>query len=112
MRERRSRLDQDVFVGESQSLADHDPLTMEHPFDDSFGNGPSLHRATFHGTLAEWSLDALGWLGGFLADLVRVPYADHMLVPLPAGVSPEAGASASILIWLGLAFGLETAIGR
>jgi threonine dehydrogenase-like Zn-dependent dehydrogenase len=33
--------------------------------------------------------------GGFLADLVRVPYADHMLVPLPAGVSPEAGASAS-----------------
>jgi threonine dehydrogenase-like Zn-dependent dehydrogenase len=33
--------------------------------------------------------------GGFLADLVRVPYADHMLVPLPAGVSVEAAASAS-----------------
>jgi threonine dehydrogenase-like Zn-dependent dehydrogenase len=33
--------------------------------------------------------------GGFLSDLVRVPYADHMLVPLPAGVSPEAAASAS-----------------
>jgi alcohol dehydrogenase len=33
--------------------------------------------------------------GGFLADLVRVPYADHMLVPLPAGVSPEAAASLS-----------------
>jgi threonine dehydrogenase-like Zn-dependent dehydrogenase len=33
--------------------------------------------------------------GGFLADSVRVPYADHMLVPLPAGVSPEAAASAS-----------------
>lgn len=54
---------------ESHSLADHDPLTMEPPFDDSFWNGPSLHRATFHGALAEWSLDALGWLGGFLADL-------------------------------------------
>jgi threonine dehydrogenase-like Zn-dependent dehydrogenase len=26
---------------------------------------------------------------------VRVPYADHMLVPLPAGVSPEAAASVS-----------------
>ncbi|TWJ20725.1 hypothetical protein [Micromonospora endolithica] len=24
---------------------------------------------TFCGTLAEWSLDALGWLGGFRADL-------------------------------------------
>ncbi|KWW97422.1 hypothetical protein TH66_17310 [Carbonactinospora thermoautotrophica] len=69
MRELMSRLDQDVFVCESHSLADHDPLTMKPPFDDSFWNGPSLHRATFHGTLAEWSLDALGWLGGFLADL-------------------------------------------
>lgn len=69
MRERMSRLDQDVFACESYSLADHDPLTMEPPFDDSFWNGPSLHRATFQGMLAEWSLDALGWLGGFLADL-------------------------------------------
>lgn len=33
--------------------------------------------------------------GGFLADSVRVPYADHMLVPLPEGVSAEAAASAS-----------------
>ena len=33
--------------------------------------------------------------GGFLADEVRVPYADHMLVPLPAGVPAEAAASAS-----------------
>src|SRR4051812_46084750 len=33
--------------------------------------------------------------GGFLADLVRVPYADHMLVPLPRGVPVEAAASAS-----------------
>jgi alcohol dehydrogenase len=33
--------------------------------------------------------------GGFLADTVRVPYADHMLVPLPAGIPAEAAASAS-----------------
>ena len=33
--------------------------------------------------------------GGFLADTVRVPYADHMLVPLPAGLDPAAVASAS-----------------
>jgi threonine dehydrogenase-like Zn-dependent dehydrogenase len=33
--------------------------------------------------------------GGFLSDTVRVPYADHMLVPLPAGIDPLAVASAS-----------------
>lgn len=33
--------------------------------------------------------------GGFLSDLVRVPYADHMLVPLPSGLDPAAVASAS-----------------
>ncbi|MQA10267.1 MAG: hypothetical protein GEU98_17285 [Pseudonocardiaceae bacterium] len=69
IREWMSRLDQDVFECESHSLADHDPLTMKPPFDDGFWNGPPLHRATFHGTLAEWSLDAVGWLGAFLADL-------------------------------------------
>jgi alcohol dehydrogenase len=33
--------------------------------------------------------------GGFLSDLVLVPFADHMLVPLPDGIAPEAVASAS-----------------
>jgi alcohol dehydrogenase len=33
--------------------------------------------------------------GGALSDLVRVPYADAMLVPLPAGVDPSVVASAS-----------------
>jgi threonine dehydrogenase-like Zn-dependent dehydrogenase len=33
--------------------------------------------------------------GGAFADLVRVPYAAHMLVPLPAGIDPVAVASAS-----------------
>lgn len=41
-----------------------------------FGNGARLH-------------------GGVLSDVVRVPYADAMLVPLPAGVDPVAVASAS-----------------
>ena len=35
-----------------------------------------------------------GSWGGTLADVVRVPFADAMLVPLPAGVSPAAAASA------------------
>ena len=33
--------------------------------------------------------------GGFLSDLVRVPFADPMLVPVPAGVDPAAVASLS-----------------
>lgn len=33
--------------------------------------------------------------GGALAERVRVPFADRMLVPLPAGVAPEVAASAS-----------------
>ena len=33
--------------------------------------------------------------GGFLSDVVLVPYAQHMLVPLPDGLAPAALASAS-----------------
>ncbi len=33
--------------------------------------------------------------GGFLSDLVRVPYAEHMLVALPDGIEPSAAASVS-----------------
>lgn len=39
--------------------------------------------------------EALGPWGGMVSDLVRVPYADAMLVPLPAGIDPAAVASAS-----------------
>jgi threonine dehydrogenase-like Zn-dependent dehydrogenase len=48
--------------------------------------------------------------GGFLSDLVRVPFSDHMLSPLPAGVSAEAAASVSDNIvdgWRLVAPGLE-----
>lgn len=36
-----------------------------------------------------------GSWGGLFSDLVRVPYAEAMLVPLPAGLDPVAMASAS-----------------
>lgn len=36
-----------------------------------------------------------GTWGGLFSDLVRVPYADAMLVPLPTGLDPVALASAS-----------------
>ena len=38
--------------------------------------------------------EATRW-GGFLADLVHVPYADAMLIPVPDGVAPEIAAGAS-----------------
>ena len=47
-------------------------------FMSTYGFGPTVER----------------W-GGFLSDLVRVPYADHMLVPVPGGLEPAQVASAS-----------------
>jgi alcohol dehydrogenase len=38
---------------------------------------------------------AVGEWGGFLSDLVCVPYADHMLVPVPESLDPASVASAS-----------------
>lgn len=60
--------DQSVFACDAYSLVNHDPL-IGPPFDDRLWNGPPAHRTTFDGTLAEWSPDAIGWLGAFLADL-------------------------------------------
>ncbi|NYH54970.1 hypothetical protein HNR06_004559 [Nocardiopsis arvandica] len=48
--------DADAAAGLAPGIADH------------LWNGPGHHRATVHGTLAEWSLDALGWLTAFLAE--------------------------------------------
>jgi alcohol dehydrogenase len=47
-------------------------------FMSNYGFGPAVER----------------W-GGFLSDVVCVPYAEHMLVPVPAGLDPAAVASAS-----------------
>ena len=51
------------------SLADDDHLILQPiPF-EAAASEASHHRVTFRGTLAEWSLDALGWLAAFLADI-------------------------------------------
>jgi len=39
--------------------------------------------------------EATGAWGGAMSDLVRVPHANHMLVPVPAGIDPVSLASAS-----------------
>jgi len=69
-------INQEVFDCESWSEDDHLVL----PPATTFEGGPDgdHHRVTFRGTLAEWSLDALGWLAAFLADVsarhgVRTP---------------------------------------
>ena len=50
---------------------------------------------TAQGTLAAFGLGpASGPWGGVIADAVRVPFADHMLVPIPAGVPPLRVAAA------------------
>lgn len=59
-------LDQVVFAYESHATGQ---TAIGPLFDDSFWNGPPQHAVTFQGTLAEWSLDAVGWLAGLLADL-------------------------------------------
>ncbi|WP_210189277.1 hypothetical protein [Saccharomonospora piscinae] len=69
LREQLDRADQDVFRCGEHSRGDHDPLTTRPPLSDQFWEGPPGHRVTFAGTLSEWSPDALGWLGGFLAEL-------------------------------------------
>jgi len=69
------------------------------PFQISCGICDACQRGfTGHCTTVErfasYGLGKGGW-GGALSDLVRVPFADAMLVPVPAGVTPEAVASAS-----------------
>lgn len=62
-------LDQEVFVCTSHEVAGRDAV-LPPPFDDTFWNGPPLHGVVLRGELAEWSCDAVGWLGEVIADSV------------------------------------------
>lgn len=83
------------------------------PFQLSCGACDSCRRG-FTGScdtmppLANYGLATTGRteFGGALADLMHVPHADHMLVPLPAGLDPVKVASATDNIvdgWRGVA---------
>jgi threonine dehydrogenase-like Zn-dependent dehydrogenase len=65
------------------SCGECDACAREHT-----GNCQSVPPLTMYGFGA-----AGGERGGALSDLLRVPYAEHMLVPLPPGVDPAAVAS-------------------
>jgi hypothetical protein len=62
------RLEPPTFRRDSSSMVGPDPVAAALPFDDSFWTGPSLTTVTFSGTLADWSLEAVGWLAALLAD--------------------------------------------
>jgi alcohol dehydrogenase len=73
------------------------------PWAVSCGSCPECQRGvtakcstTRAGELAAFGFGpASGPWGGMVADEIRVPYADHMLVPVPAGVDPLRVAAAS-----------------
>ena len=72
------------------------------PFQISCGDcGPCRKGRTAHCTaVALTSMYGLGSLsgsdwGGFLSDVVRVPFADHMLLRVPGDIDPSAVASLS-----------------
>ncbi len=73
------------------------------PFQISCGACASCQRGETSTceSVPPWSMygfgDACGRWGSALSDLVRVPYADGMLVRLPVGISPEQIASADNL---------------
>ena len=79
--ERLAGLKQDVFVHRSSSSPHGAALPggiPAPPFDDTFWDGPARHHALLRGELAEWSCDAVGWLGEVVADCaalggLRVP---------------------------------------
>jgi threonine dehydrogenase-like Zn-dependent dehydrogenase len=83
-----------ISCGECQACRrGHSGNCLSVPFMSTYGFGPAVER-----------------FGGCLSDLVCVPYADHMLVPAPAGVEPAAIASASDNIsdaWRGVGPALE-----
>jgi alcohol dehydrogenase len=89
-----------VDAGDAAGAAPGDRVVV--PFQISCGDCPrckagqtgmceTVPRRSMYGFGA---LGGMNW-GGALSDLIRVPFADHMLVPLPAGVDPTAVASGS-----------------
>jgi hypothetical protein len=65
--ERIQTMGQDVFSCDEVSLNNEDHLVLL-PTTFDAEPGSAHHRVTMRGTLAEWSLDALGWLAALLAD--------------------------------------------
>ncbi len=83
-------ISQDVFTCDSFSLAAEDQLILQPTALHGGPPGTAQHRVTLRGTLAEWSLDALGWLAAFLAD-ASTRHGVSTPLMLTAGRSAPAG---------------------
>ena len=85
--ERLQQVKQTVFVCDEFSLTDD--TNLEKPiYIDDLWVGPPQHPLTIYGTLAEWSLDALGWLAAFLA---AISFELGITTPLLLTVSQVEG---------------------
>jgi hypothetical protein len=62
-------LDHHVFTWVSHAV-ERPPPDQSLPFDDSLWNGPAQSGITVQGMLAEWSLEAIGWLGETLTEAI------------------------------------------
>jgi threonine dehydrogenase-like Zn-dependent dehydrogenase len=90
-----------VEVGEAVATVQTGDLVIV-PFQLSCGQCPTCRRGRTESCdrVAPLAMYGMGPLagqdgGGFLSDLVHVPFADGMLVPTPPGVAPVAVASCS-----------------
>jgi hypothetical protein len=61
-------LEQNVFLDVRPASADTEAALPPPPFEDDLWNGPAPHTLVWHGTLAEWTPDAIGWLAEVIAD--------------------------------------------
>ncbi len=87
-----------VSTGDSIDLETGDLVLPS--FQLSCGTCPQCRRGNSavcgrYPTLSDYGMEPLSGIeyGGMLSDLVRVPHADTMLTPLPAGVDPVTAAS-------------------
>jgi hypothetical protein len=81
-------LKQDVFSADLPSLTGDAEMELDPGIIDELWNGPAQHRVAFHGILAEWSPDALGWLAALLAQASARHGVDG---PLMAVISAAGG---------------------
>ncbi|MEU1729255.1 hypothetical protein [Nonomuraea sp. NPDC005692] len=83
-------LKQDVF---GDFFLTDKPVLLRPAITDELWQGPAQHSVTIDGTLAEWSLDALGWLAALLAEAGRHHQLDSPLMLSVALILDSASTS-------------------
>ncbi|MGW2160370.1 hypothetical protein [Nonomuraea sp. NPDC001699] len=68
------------------------PVMLRPAITDELWRGPARHSVTIDGTLAEWSLDGLGWLAALLAEAGRHHRLDSPLMLSAAPILDSVSA--------------------